>query len=285
MILLQVFEEQQEEVLIDGVDHELLIGCKHEIKQHCPKENEINGILHCLKQTIQSSNMDFDRNCKLIINRRTNQQSKDYRLRPRLQRACEKDLKNYCQDVLLHQGDKDTSKDFLEGQVIQCLQAKLIADPDLVTPQCRHELSSVIRDEASDYRNNAIIVSECPRSIEICKQKLDKENLDARTAYYGGKVEECLKTMFKKADIADGEVCSKLIATLIEATNIDIQADHMLYKACALDVSKFCSNIPHGSGQQLKCLSNIIQEAKYKLEAKCDALLRQRLEMFDVVST
>ena len=154
MILLQVFEEQQEEVLIDGVDHELLIGCKHEIKQHCPKENEINGILHCLKQTIQSSNMDFDRNCKLIINRRTNQQSKDYRLRPRLQRACEKDLKNYCEDVLLHQGDKDTSKDFLEGQVIQCLQAKLIADPDLVTPQCRHELSSVIRDEAHDYRAN-----------------------------------------------------------------------------------------------------------------------------------
>ena len=49
-----------------------------------------------------------------------------------------------------------------------------------------------------------------------------------------------------------------------------------------MDVSKFCSNIPHGSGQQLKCLSNIIQEAKYILEPKCDALLRQRLEMFDV---
>ena len=40
--------------------------------------------------------------------------------------------------------------------------------------------------------------------------------------------------------------------------------------------------MPHGSGQQLKCLSNIIHESKFKLETKCDALLKQRLEMFDM---
>ena len=225
---MAVFEEQQEDVLIEGVDHELLIGCKHEIKQHCPKENEINGILHCLKEA--KSDVNFDRNCKLIINRRTNQQSRDYRLRPRLQKACEKDLKKFCSDVLLNQGDKDTSKDYLEGKVIQCLQSKLVADADLITPQCRHELGTMIRDEAQDFRANAIIVQECPRSIDHCKMKLENDKLDPRTAYYGSKVEECLKNLFKKGDIDDGEKCSKAIATLIEATNIDIQADHMLYR-------------------------------------------------------
>ena len=54
-------------------------------------------------------------------------------------------------------------------------------------------------------------------------------------------------------------------------------------RACALDVSKFCRDVPHGSGQQLKCLSNIMQEdSKFKLEAKCDNMLKQRLQMFDM---
>ena len=55
----------------------IFLGCKHEIKQHCPSENEINGILHCLKEA--KSDVNFDRNCKLIVSRRTRQQAKDYR--------------------------------------------------------------------------------------------------------------------------------------------------------------------------------------------------------------
>ena len=52
------------------------------------------------------------------------------RLRPRLQKACEKDLSKFCQDILLESGDdRDTSKDFLEGKVIQCLQTKFVTDP------------------------------------------------------------------------------------------------------------------------------------------------------------
>ena len=53
-------------------------------------------------------------------------------------------------------------------------------------------------------------------------------------------------------------------------------------RACAIDISKFCRDIPHGSGQQLKCLSNVIRDSKLRLEPKCDAMLRTRLEMFDM---
>ena len=38
---------------------------------------------------------------------------------------------------------------------------------DLVSPQCRHELVSTIRDAAQDYRANAIILQECSKSIGI----------------------------------------------------------------------------------------------------------------------
>ena len=56
----------------------------------------------------------------------------------------------------------------------------------------------------------------------------------------------------------------------------------LFFRACAVDISKFCRDIPHGSGQQLKCLSNVIRDAKLRLEPKCDAMLRTRLEMFDM---
>ena len=48
-----VFEEEQEEVLVMGVDHQLLMGCKHEIKSHCPEQNEVNGLLNCLKEAME----------------------------------------------------------------------------------------------------------------------------------------------------------------------------------------------------------------------------------------
>lgn len=54
-----------------------------------------------------------------------------------------------------------------------------------------------------------------------------------------------------------------------------------IFRACAVDISKFCRDIPHGSGQQLKCLSNVIRDAQLGLEPKCDLMLRSRLEMFD----
>jgi len=218
-----------------------------------------------------------------IVNRRIIQHTRDYRLRPRLQRACQKELKDFCSEVLLQQGDKESSRDFLEGQVVQCLQNKFISDAESISPQCKHELEVTVQDEAMDYRAKPIILMHCSKTISRCQQKLMEDPaIDNRTSYYGSKVEECLRSSFKKGDIEDGESCSQAIASLIEATNIDIRADALLYKACAVDISKFCRDIPHGSGQQLKCLSNVIRDAKLRLEPKCDAMLRTRLEMFDM---
>ena len=79
------------------VDYVLLNGCKHEIKSHCPTQNEINGILNCLREAKKDAN--FDPGCKRIVNRRIIQHAKDYRLRPRLQKACQMDLQKFCGQV------------------------------------------------------------------------------------------------------------------------------------------------------------------------------------------
>ena len=66
--------------------------------------------------------------------------------------------------------------------------------------------------------------------IGVCEKKIASatDKPDKRTSLYGSKIEECLKDLFKKAEIVDGEHCSAAIATLIEATHLDIQADPLL---------------------------------------------------------
>lgn len=226
-----VFVEEHEEVLFD-VDHELIIGCKHEIKRHCQSIEQVNGLLNCLKEVKNDAN--FDRSCKMIVNRRIIQHTRDYRLRPRLQKACELDLKKFCGDVLLN-AHRETTKDFLEGQVIQCLQDKVVQDPDSLSDSCKEEMQITIRDEALDYRANPILLTECPSTIKSCEAELAQDQPDTRTTDYGSKIEECLRDKFKKGDVPDGRLCSKAIAKLIEAANIDIQADPLLHRYTCLD--------------------------------------------------
>ena len=61
----------------------------------------------------------------------------DYRLRPRLQKACQMDLKKFCSKVLLRSDKTDLTVDFLEGKVLKCLEAKFAESAELLTSPCR----------------------------------------------------------------------------------------------------------------------------------------------------
>jgi Golgi apparatus protein 1 len=46
------------------------------------------------------------------------------------------------------------------------------------------------------------------------------------------------------------EECRLEVADLIEQTKADINVDPLLQKACAVDVSKYCSAVPQGAGRR-----------------------------------
>lgn len=47
------------------------------------------------------------------------------------------------------------------------------------------------------------------------------------------------------------EECRLEIANLIEARKADISADPLLQKSCAVDVSKYCSDVSQGAGRRM----------------------------------
>lgn len=61
-----------------------------------------------------------------------------------------------------------------------------------------------------------------------------------------GEVEECLK---RKFDSLTAVECRRHVALLITAVQIDIQADPLLHRACAIDLVTFCKDIPPGEGR------------------------------------
>lgn len=65
-----------------------------------------------------------------------------------------------------------------------------------------------------------------------------------------GEVEECLKTQFVADNKEMKEACRIQVAEMIEEAKADINVDPLLQKACAVDVEKYCSNVPQGSGRR-----------------------------------
>ena len=65
-----------------------------------------------------------------------------------------------------------------------------------------------------------------------------------------GKVEECLKNKFVENDKDMKEACRIQVAEMIEEAKADINVDPLLQKACAVDIIKYCTNIPQGAGRR-----------------------------------
>lgn len=124
-----------------------------------------------------------------------------------------------------------------------------------------------------------------------------------------GKVEECLKEAFLDGRISD-RACRLEVAGLIEEAKADIHVDPILSRACSLDITKYCIDVPHGNSRGnmgrvgrrrisapvssqpeelanycacfsvLQCLQTVMASSRQKLQTDCESKLSQRMEMF-----
>lgn len=44
--------------------------------------------------------------------------------------------------------------------------------------------------------------------------------------------------------------CAREVVQIIEETEVDIEADPLLERACALDLLKYCKDLEHGAGRR-----------------------------------
>lgn len=101
------------------------------------------------------------------------------------------------------------------------------------------------------------------------------------------------------------EECRVQVADLIEESRADINVDPLLTEACAVDLKKYCSDVPQGAGRRelklksnclynhthadeksliffssdIMCLQNVV-DSKKPLQPDCYKMFTTRVEMF-----
>jgi len=62
-------------------------------------------------------------------------------------------------------------------------------------------------------------------------------------------VEECLKQALSHG-LIESRACRLEVAGLIEESKADINVDPLLQRACLLDITKYCDEVPQGAGRR-----------------------------------
>lgn len=263
-----IFVVRKQEFSDNAVDYHLITSCNDMIDLYC-HNTDASKILDCLK--IHRQELHFDENCKVVIVNRMIEQNMDYRFNNNLQIACKTDIAKFCSDVIV----KEPQDMELQGKMLYCLKEKFRESK--LTSSCENELANVLKEQALNYRLDPLLGKLCKAEIQtICPVPNDITNSD-------GQVEECLKNALLNHKIVSAE-CAHEVAQIIEETEVDIEADPLLERACAMDLLTYCKDLEHGAGRRLKCLKIILNDSNRKLEAECQKALSSRLEMYKHVA-
>ncbi|XP_014362767.2 Golgi apparatus protein 1 [Papilio machaon] len=264
-----IFVVRKQEFTDNAIDYHLITSCNDMIDLYC-HNTEASNILDCLK--VHRQKPDFDENCKIVIVNRMIEQNMDYRFNNNLQNACKMDIKKFCFKIIATE-PQDIE---LQGKVLYCLKEKFRESK--LSSTCENELANILKEQALNYRLDPLLGKLCKAEIQtICSTSKDSDtNAD-------GQVEECLKNALLSHKIVSAE-CAQEVAQIIEETEVDIDADPLLERACALDLLKYCKELEHGAGRRLKCLKIILNDSNRKLEAECEKQLSSRLEMYRYVA-
>nr|SVE75746.1 EOG090X05VD [Daphnia hispanica] len=248
-----IFQVEKEEMDDSSVDFQFIQQCKDPIRRLC--QNDASNALECLKGYLEDSTLEA--HCKELILERMAEQNLDIRFNPTLHKACSMDIPKFCLGVFIiisishlefliivtfHEKVwQSAPKDHeLEGKVVDCLKQNFVAKKPL-TQSCSDHLTVLMEQQALHYQLDPVLVSLCDKEIQVHCGPEELENNRQ------GQVEECLK---RKFDTLTSVECRRHVALLITAVQVDIQADPMLHRACAIDLVTFCKDVPPGDGRK-----------------------------------
>nr|SVE88629.1 EOG090X05VD [Daphnia sinensis] len=258
----------------------LVLPCLYRYAYHPPADSSLkpecaDEVRRVMRQRANSVDLipegylddsTLEAHCKELVLERMAEQNLDIRFNPNLKKACSMDIQKFCLGVW-----QSASKDReLEGKVVDCLKQNFVAKKPL-TQSCSDHLTVIMEQQALHYQLDPVLVNLCDKEIQIHCGPEEPENTRQ------GQVEECLK---RKFDALTSVECRRHVALLITAVQIDIQADPMLHRACAIDLVTFCKDVPPGDGRRLKCLLRFKEQGQAKFDPKCFEMLNTRTQLF-----
>nr|SVE78223.1 EOG090X05VD [Daphnia lumholtzi] len=251
--------------------------CIEDLASICFEKTGRGEEMQCLQDNLERlSPVCKQQPCRQQLRNQLLQQHEDVQFNPNVRKPCASDEKRFCAQIKPGQ-----------GRVLECLKAHRKQLDDVChaaifqaekeemddsgvdfqfIQQCKDPIRRLCQNDASNaleclkgYLDDSTLEAHCK---ELVLERMAEQNLDIRfnanliQIHCGpeepkntrqGQVEECLK---RKFDALSSVECRRHVALLITAVQIDIQADPMLHRACAIDLVTFCKDVPPGDGRK-----------------------------------
>lgn len=169
-------------------------------------------------------------------------------------KACASDIAEHCEDVTEDDGEDATIL------IQNCLRKKKYQ----IGTSCRKELTTVLLDQAKDYKLNMELFYSCNDDVERhCKAMLGKGE---------GEVQSCL---MKKRRSLEWECEEALLKNIADNADDLRLLSYKIYKTCLPDKKKFCKEIEFGNARTQACLESKIYEPGFSQQCRKELLFLQ----------
>ncbi|CAH1270216.1 GLG1 [Branchiostoma lanceolatum] len=264
------------------LDPRMYRKCAKEAERLCnagPEWNDTNDnlppgiVFSCLyRHVYRKDETKLSHACAFEVRRVMHQRAVDVRLNPMLEKACLRDLGEYCSENV-EKGEVDV----FEGATLQippdqemhCLQDNF----KNLSKQCSERVGNFTQMSSQDLDLDRIFMMSCAPMIKrYCKDIVDKEEDD-------GALLQCL--IDNKNEHEMNKKCAAGIMHMQLIQLKDYRFSFKFKEACKSDVVKYCRNIKN-KADLVNCLSEIVRndtlmENKHKISKDCRGQLRVEL--------
>ncbi|KAL4443753.1 hypothetical protein ABPG75_011490 [Micractinium tetrahymenae] len=246
--LERVEEERAGDVRLD---RPLFRACSADVRRFCEDEEWGDGKMEdCLQNHRYKE--EFSERCRRALEARMVRESFDYELNYGLREYCEDDIDKLCKKekdaIELREGFA------ADAQVITCLETKRTK---IRGERCRQEVHHQMEHEAEDFRFDHELAKACHSDVrQHCKDVVPGS----------ARVVGCLHE--HRADLS--KACTTKLFEHDERLAEDIDFKYPLHRACALEISIFCRDVPHGHALVVRCLQENIEDGEMSQECKAE---------------
>ena len=158
-------------------------------------------------------------------------------------------------------------------EVLVCLQS--MAKVGAISSTCKKMLDKV-SGPLSKLQLDKNLAIECHSvAYQKCKQKLGNSK----------KLVNCLSRHMRELEAGgENKNCISEVVVLIGQAQLDIDKDPDLEEQCRAELSKYCTNVPMGHGEKIRCLFRIKEDGVKSMGISCSKALMDREELWSILS-
>ncbi|VEN58943.1 unnamed protein product [Callosobruchus maculatus] len=244
----QVKRVMRQRAISVSLHPEIEEACVRDLAAHCKDAGVKRGDeIQCLQDNLE----ELDDECHKAVETYTEIEAQQISLNPIIIKYCGKILETLC----------NTNPSDDDGTAMDCLLKKKNSHEIKSVPSCRAAIEHFQLISVKDYRFTYKFKVSCKAyAMKLCGNAVTKNEVVACLS------EHILNSTVQGLRSSISRDCRQQLKQQIFQQRENIDFDPNLKRACLMDITKFCRNVPAENAQVLECLQTV---PHHQLTNKC----------------